>query len=254
MNEIQIIDSVHGYLDADNNVWLLAEDVAKGFGFTQTKNDVEYIRWETVNNYLNGFGFSQRVGKESYIPENMVYRLGFKANNEAAISFQTKLADDILPSIRKHGGYLTPQKIDEILSNPDTIIRLATSLKEERAKRKEAERINAENKPKVEFFDTVAESKTAIEMKEAANALNFKKVGRNKLFQLLRERGILTSKNQPYQKYVDCGYFRTIEQKWQTPDGDTNISIKTLVYQKGLDFIRKTLLKLGYKQLETEIA
>ena len=76
------------------------------------------------------------------------------------------------------------------------------------------------------------------------------KVGRNKLFQILRDNNILTPKNQPYQRFVDDGYFRTIEQKWQTPDGEIKISIKTLVYQKGIDYIRKALKKLGYRPLK----
>lgn len=104
-------------------------------------------------------------------------------------------------------------------------------------------------KPKVEFFEAVAESKTAIDIKAAANTLHFKNIGRNKLFEILRNAKILMWNNLPYQKYVDCGYFRTIEQKYTTYDG-VKISIKTLVYQKGMDFIRRTLNNLGYKQVE----
>lgn len=105
MANIVTVANVQGYLDEQNTAWLSAEDVARGFGFTQEKNGVEYVRWETVNGYLSGFGFSQRVGKGDYLPENMVYRLGFKANNEAAVRFQSILADDVLPSIRKTGQY-----------------------------------------------------------------------------------------------------------------------------------------------------
>lgn len=108
-----------------------------------------------------------------------------------------------------------------------------------------------EQKPKVEFFDAVAESKTAIEMKAVANTLHFKNIGRNKLFAILREKKILMGNNMPYQKYVDCGYFRTVEQKFSTPDGEVRVSIKTIVYQKGVDFIRKTLKGMGYKEAET---
>lgn len=108
-----------------------------------------------------------------------------------------------------------------------------------------------EQKPKVEFFDAVAESKTAIEMKAVANTLHFKNVGRNKLFAILREKKILMGNNMPYQRYVDCGYFRTVEQKFSTLDGEVRVSIKTIVYQKGVDFIRKTLKGMGYKEAET---
>lgn len=106
-----------------------------------------------------------------------------------------------------------------------------------------------EDAPKVEFFDSVAESKHAIEMKAVATTLNYVNVGRNKLFEILRSNKILQQNNQPYQRYVDCGYFRTIEQKF-SKNGDICINIKTLVYQKGLDYIRKMLDKLGYKPKE----
>lgn len=100
---------------------------------------------------------------------------------------------------------------------------------------------NQRMKPKEEFFDAVADSKDAIEIGKVAKVLNFPGVGRNKLFEILRDKGILMKNNIPYQKYIDNGCFRTIERKYSTPDGEIRISIKTLVYQKGVDFIRKTL-------------
>ncbi len=115
MNEIISVANVQGYLDASNTAWLNAEDVARGFGFTETKNGVEYVMWRRLNDYLGSFGYfgtgaenSPRVGKGDYLPENMVYRLGFKANNEVAVRFQTILADEVLPSIRKTGTYISP--------------------------------------------------------------------------------------------------------------------------------------------------
>lgn len=93
-------------------------------------------------------------------------------------------------------------------------------------------------KPKADFFDQVASSKDAIDIGTAAKVLNLG-IGRNKLFEILRQEGILMSNNQPYQKYIDRGYFRTIEQKYNKPDGSVNINIKTLVYQRGLNFIKK---------------
>lgn len=107
MGEVITIGNVSGYIAKDGSAWLNAEDVARGWGFTQTKNGTEYVRWETVNGYLKGFGFSQLVGKDDFLPENMVYRLGFKANNEVAQAFQAKLADEVLPAIRKTGSYST---------------------------------------------------------------------------------------------------------------------------------------------------
>ena len=95
--------------------------------------------------------------------------------------------------------------------------------------------------PKVEFFDAVADSKTAIQMNDVAKTLAIKGFGRNNLFEFLRSKNILMRNNQPYQKYVDLGYFRVIEQRYQK-DNEECINFKTLVYQKGVDFIRKTIL------------
>lgn len=104
-NNLITIANVRGYLREDGTAMLNAEDVARGWGFVQTKSGKEYVRWETVNGYLEGFGFSQLVGKDDFIPENMVYRLGFKASNDAAQVFQAILADEVLPQIRKTGSY-----------------------------------------------------------------------------------------------------------------------------------------------------
>ena len=95
-------------------------------------------------------------------------------------------------------------------------------------------------KPKAEFFDAVANSKDAIDLGTAAKVLNMG-MGRTTLFRILREKKILNRENVPYQEYIDRGYFRTIEQKYTKPDGSTCINIKSLVYQKGLSYIRKIL-------------
>lgn len=102
---------------------------------------------------------------------------------------------------------------------------------------------NQEMKPKAEFFDQVASSKTAIQMAEVAKVLDYPGYGRNRLFEFLRSKKVLMTNNIPYQKYVDCGYFRVIEQKYTKPSGEIAINIKTLVYQKGINFIKKLIDK-----------
>ena len=109
MANIMTIGNVRGYIAKDGNAWLNAEDVARGWGFVDEKNGVEYILWNRINSYLKEFGFSPQVAKDDFLPENMVYRLGFKANNERAQAFQAKLADEILPAIRKTGSYTVPK-------------------------------------------------------------------------------------------------------------------------------------------------
>lgn len=100
---------------------------------------------------------------------------------------------------------------------------------------------NEQMKPKAEFFDAVADSKTAISMNDVSKVLGIKGYGRNNLFEFLRRNGILDRWNVPYQRYIDCGWFRVIEQKY-TRNGEPCVSTKTLVYQKGVDAIRKKIL------------
>jgi anti-repressor protein len=99
-----------------------------------------------------------------------------------------------------------------------------------------------EQAPKVEFYDDVTGSTDTVDMGKVAKVLNMG-IGRNKLFEFLRDHKILQGRNEPYQKYVDLGYFRIVESKYNKPDGSAHISLKTVVYQKGLDFIRKLLKK-----------
>ncbi|ACZ07689.1 Uncharacterized phage-encoded protein [Sebaldella termitidis] len=109
-----------------------------------------------------------------------------------------------------------------------------------------------EDMPKVEFYDEVTGSKTTFTMDKVAKILNFKKIGRNTLFDILRKNEILRSDNTPYQSYVDRGWFRLIESKFTKLDGETCITYKTVVYQKGVDGILKLLLNLGYKKNSPE--
>jgi anti-repressor protein len=93
-------------------------------------------------------------------------------------------------------------------------------------------------KPKAEFFDQVTGSENCFDMADVAKVCNLG-VGRNTLFQFLREVKILRENNTPYQSYIDSGYFRVIESKYSKPDGSVNINLKTVVYQKGINFIIK---------------
>lgn len=106
-----------------------------------------------------------------------------------------------------------------------------------------------EMKPKADFFDAVADSKSAIQMADVSKVLAIPGYGRNNLFEFLREEGILDKYNIPYQRYVDCGWFRVIEQKYMK-NGEQFVSTKTLVYQKGVDAIRKRINSKKEKELE----
>lgn len=177
-------------------------------------------------------------GASNGLPVNAVnepglYNLVMGSRKPEAKLFQRWVRHEVLPSIRRTGTYG-----NQIPATYAEALRLAADqaeLIEQQAKQLEAA------KPKVQFFNAVANSRDAIPMGQAAKVLGIKGMGQNNLFKFLRDESILMSDNIPYQEYIDRGYFRTIEQKWTTRDGETRISIKTLVYQKGLNFIRRRL-------------
>lgn len=180
MDEIMNIQGIPCY-EKDGVAYLSLETVARGLGFTDNKNGVEYVRWNVVRAYLADLKFSQEVAKDTYIPENIFYRLAMKAKNETAEKFQTLIADEVVPAIRKHGGYLTPAKVEEVLLNPDTIIQLATQLKASREKAMKLEAINSElvvqnqiYKPKADYFDQIVDRNLLTSFRETAKQLEIK--------------------------------------------------------------------------------
>lgn len=103
-------------------------------------------------------------------------------------------------------------------------------------------------KPKVAFHDTVTQSKSTVDMGVAAKLLNFKGIGRNKLFCLLRDFKILDKYNRPYQRYVDQGWFKLVETSFVNPTtGDNLVNYKVVLFQKGLDNIYSILIKKGFE-------
>ena len=228
MNDIVTIDSVRGFVDDSGMAMLNAEDVARGFGFTQVKSGKEYVRWETINGYLTEFGFSQHVGKDDFIPENMVYRLGFKASNETAQAFQAKLADEVLPSIRKHGMYATDDTIEQIMNNPEFGIKLLTALKDEREKRKEAEGT-------VAILSHVNKTYT---MTEIAKELNMNSA--QQLNKTLASMGVQFKTNGTwvfYSRFSSLGYE---EIKQEVLDSGMVIYHRKIT-QRGREFILRTV-------------
>lgn len=148
--EITIIKNVRGYQDENGVAQLNLEDVSRGLGFTFiATSGNEVIRWNRVRNYLQEFSFDTSGEKDKlpeYIPENIFYKLCFKAKNEVARKFQDIVTDEVLPSIRKNGMYAT----DELLNNPDLAIKVFEQLKQEREEKKKLQLENAKQKKVLE--------------------------------------------------------------------------------------------------------
>ena len=147
-------------------------------------------------------------------------------------------------------------KCEEAWNSPEMILARANQIQsrmiEDYTKKIEVlENKIQEDKPKVEFYNDVTDSKHTCDMQTVAKVLNFKGVGRNTLFEILRNENILQLDNKPYQKFVDAGWFRLIETKYNDEmSGELRIYFKTVVFQKGIEKISNILKQLGYSQLE----
>ena len=199
MQNLVTIQNVRGYVNETGTAYLNLEDVARGLGFTQIKNGKEYIRWETVINYCNDF--SQQVGKESFIPENIFYKLCMKANNDTARKFQDLVCDEILPSIRKNGGYIVTNEEDsdeDIMARALIIAQKTIEKKNQKIKLLETK--VEEDKPKVEYHDTVLRAEKLSTMTEIAKDLGMSAI---KLNQILHELHIQYKKGKSWFLYAE---------------------------------------------------
>lgn len=242
MNDIRIFNNEEfgniRTVEINGKPYFCGSDIASALGYKRPNDAISAHCRATVKHSIRISGKMQDV---NFISEGDLYRLITHSKLESAERFEVWVFDEVLPTIRKHGMYA----IDELIDNPDLAIKALTALKEEREKNKALQVENERMKPKEEFFDAVTDSKDAIDMGQVAKVLNYPKIGRNKLFEILRNNGVLQQNNQPYQKYVDCGYFRVIEQKYEVKPGEIRINIKTLVFQKGVDYIKKLLDKVA---------
>lgn len=239
MNEIMNISGIECF-EKDGTAYLKLETVARGLGFTQiAKSGNEVVRWERVHKYLEELGVPT-CGDDGFIPENVFYRLAMKAKNEAAETFQAKIADEVIPSIRKHGAYMTPETLEAAILNPDTMIKLCTALKDEQEKRKALEQQIESQKPAVLFTGAVETSKTSILIGELAKILkqNGINIGPNRLFEWMRQNGYLikrkgTDYNMPTHRSMEMGLFEIKETAINNPDGSIRISKTPKVTGKG---------------------
>jgi len=250
MGELQIenISGVDCY-EKDGMVYLKLENVARGLGFTRiASSGNQVIRWERIEGYLSELGVPT-CGHDDFIPENIFYRLAMKAKNETAERFQAKVADKIIPSIRKHGVYMTPGILEKALASPDFLIQLATKLKDEQERNKELKSENERMRPKEIFADAVATSHTSILIGDLAKLIkqNGIDTGQKRMFAWLRDNGYLIKRNgsdwnMPTQKSMEMGLFEVKKRAVNNPDGSVRINRTTKVTGKGQQyFINKFL-------------
>lgn len=247
--EILTVSGVRGY-EKDGTVYLNIEDTARGLGFVMVRNErvttsgdaYTAVRWNRVNEYLKEFGYPHEVGKDDYIPENIFYRLAMKAKNEVAEKFQAKVADEILPTIRKHGVYMTTEALEKAILNPDFMLKVVTELKKEKDARIAAEQTIQDMTPHYELGKKVGDTKAAISVKEFSEVLckNGYKIGQNNLFRWFVDRGYLYKRGRKYlicQDYLDQKLFDVIEQIFNLPGTEVEqVNVKIMITGKGQDY------------------
>lgn len=244
MRELQIFsNSEFGQvrtLEHEGKVLFMGADVAKILGYSNTHDAlIRHCKEDGVvkHEVIDSVGRQQQA---KFINEGNLYRLIVSSKLPTAEKFEKWVYDEVLPAIRKHGAYMTSETIEKVLSDPDTIIKIATQLKEEQAKRMLLEVKVEEQKPKVLFADAVATSKTSILVGEMAKILkqNGIDIGQNRLFTWLRENGYLirrsgTDFNMPTQYSMDLGLFEIKETVVHKPDGSSKINKTPKITGKG---------------------
>lgn len=245
-NEIMIIKNVRGYQDENGVAQLNLEDVSRGLGFTERKNGTEYIRWRTIRSYLLEFNFATSCENDElpeYIPENIFYKLCFKAKNEIAIKFQNIVTDEVLPSIRKHGGYIAGQEQmseEELMAK--AVLMANSKIQELSHKNKQLQAINSElvvtneiMKPKAEYFDELVDRNLLTGFRETAKALKIKE--KKFVNFLLEHKYVYRDKKGKLQPYADKnnGLF---EMKETINEKTKWVGTQTLITPKGRETFR----------------
>lgn len=238
MNELKIIDErkvlnkdFRIYGDFDNPLFL-AKDVAEWIEHSNTSKmitDAELEESEIEKHTLSTLTNSYSA---LFLTENGLYEVLMQSRKPIAKAFK-KEVKEILRSVRKHGAYMTDSTLEEALTSPDFLIRLATELKNEKEARKKLETKVAKDKPKVLFADAVSASSTSILIGDLAKILkqNGYDTGQKRLFEILRNEGYLikhgSSRNMPTQKAMEMGLFEVKETTINNPDGSIRITKTT---------------------------
>lgn len=205
----------------NNEPWFVAKDVCDVLNHSNHKVAVSRLDEDEVSKvYLtDSLGRNQQT---TVVNEAGIYSLILTSNKPEAKQFKRWITHEVIPSIRKHGAYMTPEKIEEVLMNPDTIIQLATTLKMEQQKRIEAEKKIEQQKPLVNFAETCMASDKSLLVREVAKLISKQGIlmGERRLYQKLRDwKLIFPNKNEPYQEYIDRGYFEISQGVKETSKG-----------------------------------
>lgn len=238
-------------VESNGEFWLVGKDVARILGYAdENKAIAMHVDDEDKLNDKTSLSLGQRGGW--LINESGLYSLVLSSKLPTAKKFRRWVTSEVLPSIRKHGAYMTPETLEAAVLNPDYLLKVATALKTETDKRKALEAKISADAPKVLFADSVAASTSTVLVGELAKIMrqNGINMGEKRLFQWMRDNGYLikrngTDYNMPTQASMEQGLFRIKETVISHSDGHTSVSKTPKVTGKGQTFFLNKFLGEG---------
>lgn len=259
MNELRMFNSpefgeVRVIMGADNEPKFCLVDVCQTLGLNPSK-----IAQRLTDDVLSKYPIADALGRKqenNFVNEDGLYDVILDSRKKKAKMFRKWVTSEVLPAIRKTGGYMVTKQDD----TPEMIMARAVMVAQDTIKRHEQRMRELENdnkrksaeitvmRPKAEFYDTIMGTGKTIEMKDVAKILDMG-IGRNNLFKFLREHKVVDERNVPYQLYVDKRWFKSIPVYFDDPrTGLPSMYLKTVVYPAGIDGIRQLLKSKGYKK------
>ena len=251
-NEIKIFENEEfgsvRTMEINGVPYFVGKDVAEILGYSRPDHAIT-AHVDDEDKLMYQIDTSGQSRNMFIINESGLYSLILSSKLPNAKKFKHWVTSEVLPSIRKHGAYMTDSTLEQALTSPDFLIKLATELKTEKEKRQALEVQAEENKPKVLFADAVSVSNTSILVGDLAKIIkqNGVNIGANRLFAWLRDNGYLIKRkgndyNMPTQYSMDLKLFEVKETVITHSDGHTSISKTPKVTGKGQQyFINKFL-------------
>ncbi len=252
MNQLQVFNNTEfGQVRTtviSGSPWFVAKDICECLGITKHRDAVSRLDGDERGSVeVDTLGGTQQMAA---VNEYGLYSLVLSSRKPSAKAFKRWITHEVIPAIRKHGAYMTGETLEQALTSPDFLIRLATELKTEQEARKTAEAQIEADKPKVLFADSVAASHGSILVGELAKLLNQNgiDIGQNRLFNWLRENGYLicrkgTDYNMPTQRSMEMQLFNIKETAITHSDGHVSISKTVKVTGKGQVYFVNKFLK-----------
>lgn len=240
-----------GILIKEGKEFFPATDVAKALGYSNPHKAIkDHCKPEGVNEAL--VPTNSGVQNKKFINEANLYRLIVKSKLPQAEQFEKWVFEEVLPSIRKHGAYMTPNIINALLQDPDLIIGLASQLKQEQQARQIAEQKNlmltqqiAENASKITYLDQILQSQDTVTVSQVAADYGLSAMKLNKILNDERVQYKVNNQWLLYSKRQNKGYTKSKTVDVVHTDGSRSVKMNTRWTQKGRLFIHELLTKRG---------